>query len=67
MASNTKRTWTSDAGTGKKKVGGRRTGESWQVAYTEADGRRVKKAGFRTVRWKTLTAGIVAIHIAVKN
>ena len=27
----------------------------------------MKKAGFRTVRWKTLTAGIVAIHIAVKN
>lgn len=26
----------------------------------------MSKAGFRTVRWKTLTAGIVAVHIAVK-
>lgn len=48
MASITKRTWKSTAGSGKKKAGGRRAGESWQVAYTEADGRRVKKAGFRT-------------------
>lgn len=26
----------------------------------------MSKVGFRTVRWKTLTAGIVAVHIAVK-
>lgn len=26
----------------------------------------MSNAGFRTVRWKTLTAGIVAVHIAVK-
>lgn len=48
MATITKRKWKGGTQPGAKKVGGRRAGESWQVAYNEADGHRVKKAGFRT-------------------
>lgn len=46
MASVSKRKWADSAG-GSRKVAGGRKGESWQVAWTE-DGKRKKKAGFKT-------------------
>jgi len=46
MASVSKRKWAGNEGGGRKVAGGR-SGESWQVSWTE-EGKRRKKAGFTT-------------------
>ncbi len=48
MAKVSKRTWQPGQRGGNRKLGGGRQGESWQVDYTDEDGKRRKKSGFRT-------------------